>query len=64
MMDLRTPIGALFTVIGLLLAGYGLATQSDPGMSPTGIPIDIVWGLVLLAFGVVMLVLARRSRSK
>jgi hypothetical protein len=48
----------------LLLAGYGLATQSDPGMSPTGIPIDIVWGLVLLAFGVVMLVLARRSRSK
>ena len=62
MMDLRTPIGALFTVIGVLLTGYGVATRNDPGMSPTGIPVDLVWGVVLLAFGAAMLWLSRRRQ--
>jgi hypothetical protein len=60
-MDIRLPIGALFTLIGLLLAGYGAATLGRPGMSPTGIPIDLVWGAILLLFGVAMLALGRRA---
>ena len=28
-LDIRLPIGGLFTVLGLILAGYGLATAAD-----------------------------------
>ena len=61
-LDLRTPLGALFGMVGALLAGYGAATLGQPGTAPTGIPIDLVWGLVLLGFGLTMLTLARRAR--
>ena len=63
-MDIRVPIGALFTLIGLLLTGYGIATVGQPGMSPTGIPIDLVWGVALLVFGLAMLALGRRAHRK
>lgn len=53
-LDLRLPIGALFLIIGLLLAGYGWMT--------TGMEVDRWWGLVMVAFGLVMVTLARRSR--
>ncbi|PYP71425.1 MAG: hypothetical protein DMD41_12420 [Gemmatimonadetes bacterium] len=60
-LDVRLPIGALFSVLGVLLAAYGAATRGRPGTAPTGVPIDLVWGLVLLAFGALMLALARRG---
>jgi len=55
-------LGALFGMVGALLAAYGAATLGQPGTAPTGIPIDLVWGLVLLGFGLAMLALARRAR--
>ncbi len=61
-LDLRIPVGTLFAVIGVLLAAYGGATLGEPGTAPTGVPINLVWGLVLLAFGTAMLALARRAR--
>ena len=63
-LDLRMPVGVLFGVLGALLAGYGAATLGEPGTAPTGIPIDLVWGLVLLGFGLAMLALARRARRE
>ena len=51
-------------VIGLLLTGYGLL--SDPGVYRRSLDININlwWGLVLLAAGAVLVILARRaSRS-
>src|SRR3989449_10600687 len=60
-LDVRLPIGALFSVLGVLLAAYGAATRGRPGTAPTGVPIDLVWGLALLAFGALMLALARRG---
>ena len=53
-LDLRFPIGALFLIIGLLLAGFGWTTS--------GVDIDRWWGLVMAAFGALMLTLSRRSR--
>ena len=61
-LDLRIPVGTLFAVIGVLLAAYGGATLGEPGTAPTGVPINLVWGLVLLAFGTAMLTLAGRAR--
>jgi len=56
--DVRTPIGLLFLAIGLLVAAYGLVAQPIRD----GINIDLVWGLVMAAFGALMLTLAWLAR--
>ena len=62
-LDVRIPIGLMFSMVGLLLTVYGAVTLGEPGSQPTGLPIDIIWGIVLLVFGVGMLVLFRRSHA-
>ena len=54
-LDVSVPVGLLFSAIGLALIAYGLV--SDPGIyaKSLGINVNLWWGLVLLAFGVVML---------
>ena len=56
-LDLRLPIGALFLCYGLLLGGYGLARPQ----LVQDINVNLVWGIVLALFGVVMLALARQT---
>lgn len=62
-MDLRTPIGLLFGVIGLLLVIFGL-THGGPAFTPTGVNIDLDWGAIMLLFGACMLLLAFRAKSR
>ena len=62
-LDVRLPIGGFFSLLGLLLTGYGWATLGTPGTAPAGVPIDLVWGAVLVVFGVAMLALARHARK-
>jgi putative Mn2+ efflux pump MntP len=62
-LDVRLPIGLMFSVFGVLLAVFGLV--SDPQIyaeHSLGINVNLGWGLVILLFGVTMLVLALRSR--
>lgn len=66
-LDLRLPIGALFTVLGVVVAGHGLATRGDVARyAPSGsVNINLWWGLVMLLFGVAMLVASRtRARAR
>jgi len=65
-LDIRWPIGLMFSLIGALLTGYGAITASNTEMykRSLGINIDLHWGLVLLVFGLVMLFLAWRGKSK
>jgi hypothetical protein len=65
-LDLRLPIGLMFTFLGVLLAGYGLATGSDTQMyrASLGLNINLWWGGVLFLFGAIMLGFALRDRSK
>jgi len=53
-LDIRWPIGLMFSLIGALLAFNGLRDHSDHAVS-LGININLVWGIVLLVFGVLML---------
>ena len=53
-LDIRWPIGLMFTLIGVLLSIYGVVVKSDHAIS-LGININLIWGLVLLVFGVFML---------
>ena len=62
-MDVRIPIGLLFTTIGALLAGYGLTADPSQSQRSLGWNLNLWWGAVLLVFGLVMLLLARRGSS-
>ncbi len=64
--DLRLPIGLMFSAFGLLLVGYGVATSGDDMYlhHSLGINMNLWWGLALLVFGLVMLALARRGRVR
>ena len=63
--DLRIPMGMLFTFIGTILGAFGLATRNNPGMyaKSLGIDINLWWGIVLLAFGIVSLALGRHGQT-
>ena len=52
-LDIRWPIGLMFTLIGALLTGYG--TLKAAASMSLGININLMWGLVLLVFGAFML---------
>lgn len=60
-LDIRLPIGALFTILGVVLTAYGLATRGDSYARALGHNVNLAWGLVLVATGVVFLLLARRG---
>ena len=60
-LDIRTPIGLMFAVLGALLVGYGLLTAgSEVYQRSLGLNVNLVWGAVLLAFGLGMLWLGRK----
>jgi galactokinase len=64
-MDVRLPIGALFTILGVVLASFGAASNEALYAQSLGININLEWGLVMLGFGLVMVVLgSRRSFQK
>ena len=61
-MDIRAPIGGLFTLLGLMLAGYGLVAGSRTTSDVAPVTnVNLWWGIVMVLFGIVMLVLSRRS---
>ena len=58
-LDIRWPIGLMFTLIGVLLVGYGAVESADSVR--LGMNINLIWGVVLLIFGVLMLLGAMRG---
>ena len=62
-MDLRLPLGLLFVVIGSLLAAFGLWGEEGGTPRSPGINLNLLWGLVMLTFGLVCLLLMRRGRD-
>jgi len=66
-LDVRLPIGGLFTVLGLILTVYGALTAGNVVHYARSLSfnINLWWGLVMLAFGLGLLLSAtpyRRSR--
>jgi hypothetical protein len=62
-LDIRLPIGAMFTLFGLLLVVYGLVGDKAIYQRSLGINVNLGWGAVLLIFGLVMLALGRRGTA-
>ena len=63
-LDIRLPIGLMFSTLGVLLAGYGLLGDKSVYDKSLGININLEWGVVLVAFGLVMLFLSLRGGTR
>ena len=57
--DIRTPVGLMFGIVGLLLVGCGLLGDAALNASSLGINVNLWWGIVMTGFGGSMLWLAR-----
>ena len=60
-LDILLPIGGLFTVLGLLLTGYGLLSSKVIYERSLGINVNLEWGVVMLVFGVIMVLFGYRG---
>ena len=63
-MDLRLPIGYVFTIYGIILVIYGFITKGGEMYSKSlGMNVNISWGAVMLVFGLVMLFFAKKGKK-
>jgi uncharacterized membrane protein len=64
--DIRIPIGALFLLLGVILAAYGLATHSNTDLygRSQSIVINLWWGVVMIVFGATMLYFGVRAHRR
>jgi hypothetical protein len=60
-LDVKLPIGLLFTIFGILLVIYGFT--SDPAIysKSLGENVNLVWGTMMLAFGLLMLFFSKKN---
>jgi membrane protein implicated in regulation of membrane protease activity len=63
-LDVRLPIGFMFTILGIALVAFGLVSDRAIYERSLGININLWWGLVTTAFGLSMLALAAWSRRR
>ena len=61
-LDLRLPIGGLFTALGVIIGVYGLVTNGSAMYAQSeSININLWWGLVMLVVGLVMFITGMRA---
>lgn len=63
-MDVRTPIGSFFGLLGIVLTVYGAMSDNAIYQHSLGINVNLTWGIVLLVFGGVMLFFGLRGTKK
>jgi multisubunit Na+/H+ antiporter MnhG subunit len=63
-LDIRTPIGLMFAILGALLVVWGLVSDPSLYARSLGLNVNAGWGTVLLVFGAVMLWLGRRGTAR
>jgi hypothetical protein len=63
-LDVRLPVGVMFAIMGVLLAGYGVLGDQSIYARSLGINVNTIWGGVMIVFAAVLLLLAsRRARA-
>ena len=60
-LDIRWPIGVIFTIYGVMLILFGAITDPEVFQASLGVNIDIWWGTAMLVFGLFMGGLAYRA---
>lgn len=64
--DIRLPIGLMFTLLGLFLTIFGLVTMSDAEIykCSLGINVNLFSGLLMLIFGGLMLIFSFKKKKQ
>jgi hypothetical protein len=57
--DLRKPLGAMFALLGAILAIYGVIADPAIYARSFDLNVNLIWGAVMLVFGGTMLWLGR-----
>jgi hypothetical protein len=60
-LDIRLPIGMLFSIFGIMLIVFGVFSNPSLYARSLGVNVNLIWGVVLLMFGGVMLFLGARA---
>ncbi|QNI34135.1 hypothetical protein H7849_09655 [Alloacidobacterium dinghuense] len=61
-LDLRIPMGLMFLIVGVIMSLFGLFTRGSVIYERSaGLNINLIWGFVMLAFGLTMFLLGRAS---
>jgi len=65
MVDIRIPVGLMFTIVGVLISVFGFVTISNVEMynKSLGINVNIIMGILMLVFGLIMLFFAFRKKK-
>ncbi|HEY3990455.1 MAG TPA: hypothetical protein VGM02_14230 [Acidobacteriaceae bacterium] len=62
-LDIRIPLGLMFLVTGGMMALYGLFTRGSAIYQRSlDVNINLIWGVLMFVFGLVMYILGRRPR--
>jgi hypothetical protein len=65
MLDIRIPIGLMFSILGAMLAVFGsISGREIYKVHSLGINVNLGWGCILLAFGLFMLTMVYVSRQR
>jgi hypothetical protein len=64
--DIKFPIGLMFSILGILITVYGLTTMSDTEMyqKSFGVNINLWSGIGMMIFGGIMLLLIKLGKKK
>jgi multisubunit Na+/H+ antiporter MnhG subunit len=64
-LDLRIPMGLMFLIVGAIMSIFGLFTRGSVIYERSaGMNINLIWGVVMLAFGLIMFLLGRTSDKR
>ena len=65
MVDIRIPIGLMFSILGVLITIFGFVTISNAEMyqKSLNINVNIIMGILMLIFGLIMLFFAYRKKK-
>ncbi len=62
-LDIRIPLGLIFLIVGAIMAAYGLFTRGSTIYAKSmDININLIWGALMLVFGLAMFLVGRRQR--
>ena len=64
-LDLRIPMGLMFLIVGAIMTTFGLFTRGSVIYERSaGMNINLIWGVVMLGFGLIMFLLGRTSDKR
>jgi hypothetical protein len=65
MLDIKIPIGLMFSIFGIILLIYGFMTRNDAELYQKSLSHNVnLWmGALMLVFGAVMLMLVKRKKD-